>query len=192
MTRVGGERDEIDYLALLFVGAQWQDELLQSYRSFHITLQSLLLATGAALTVAVFSLETRAGSLVSAGILVAIGALALSISAKLQSVVVARGEDVNWWHRKLIEHENSVPPDRRYLTEFKIHQKLRRSTAEHLEDFVTSEEVERAEARELVGRQLGHTRKVLDRRLFWGTRLVWILLLGSAISYTLVVQLGVL
>ena len=82
----------------------------------------------------------------------------------MHKIIIARGKDVSFWHRKLIKAEQDLPPDRRYFTQFKIDQKLRRSKANHLQKlFLSKKMITDEEIDLLVERGLGHTRKILDK-----------------------------
>lgn len=172
-----------DLVALLLDACQWQDGLLQAYRSFHLTTQSIFLAIGAGLTVAVVSLSGNTESLVSFGLLVLIGTLAIWIGWRLKHVVLARGRDVNWWHRRLIEAEKDLAPMDRLLTQFKMYQPPGRAGAECPAEIIPPiAEVEATRAEELVGSGLGHTRRVVDLLLFRGIQTAWaIMVLASLV-----------
>lgn len=159
----------------------WQETLLQSYRSLHVTIQSILLAVGvgvaiAALTVAPWP-DLSAVSLVCAVLLSCLAALQQFSASAFSGVVTARGQDINWWHEQLILAESGLAPDARLFTKFKIHQQCRRRNAQHLEDLFLQARPIAIDPSVLIGKGLGHTRRVIDRQLFRSISLIWILLL---------------
>ncbi|MCK4476381.1 MAG: hypothetical protein KAU16_06605 [Methanophagales archaeon] len=122
----------IDYLDYLLEGAELNDSLLQAYRNFHLTLQSIFVAIGAGLSLAVLAFDEIIQFTLATLILVVLAMISIYILIKMHKIIIARGEDVSFWHRKLIRAEQDLPPDRRYFTQFKIYQKLRRANAKHL------------------------------------------------------------
>ncbi|MBX3640930.1 MAG: hypothetical protein KF888_10570 [Nitrosomonas sp.] len=186
--------DEI--CSYLIAGAAWQESLLQSYRSLHVTIQSILLAIGVALTVVPFTIMgypvISPAILVSTVLLTCVGGLHFYSSNKFSGVVLARGEDINWWHTELIKAEHGISSSSRYFTKFKIHQQARRKNVSHLEAIFlaasSSAVLTEEQVGELIGKGLGHTRQVIDKQLFvWIGRIWWLLLLyawgGVAIAF---------
>ena len=47
----------MDKLSTLWKGASYQDNLLQSYRGLHLTVQSILIAVGAGLSIATMTFD---------------------------------------------------------------------------------------------------------------------------------------
>ncbi len=169
---------------------------MQAYRSLHVTIQSILLAVGVGLTVASLTIADYPNFLpavlVSATLLTCIAGLHLFSARKFAGVVLARGEDINWWHFELIRKEHSLSPDARYFTRFKIHQQARRKDVTHLEAiFISGSQcspLTNEQITELIGKGLGHTRKVIDQQLFaWIERIWWLLFFvawsGPAVAF---------
>ena len=175
-----------DYLDYLLGGAELNDSLLQAYRNFHLTLQSIFVAIGAGLSVAVLAFNELIRSTLATLILVVLGIISIYTLIQMHKIIIARGKDVSFWHRKLIKAEQDLPPDRRYFTQFKIDQKLRRSKANHLQKlFLSKKTITDEEIDLLVERGLGHTRKILDKWLFIGIGIIWLLLFTISIGYTI-------
>lgn len=177
-----------DYLDYLLEGAELNDSLLQAYRNFHLTLQSIFIAIGAGLLVAILAFNEPIRSTLATLILVILGIISIYILIHMRKIIIARGKDVNFWHRKIIRAEQDLPPDRRYFTQFKIHQKLHRSDADHLQKLFLSTGIRRINDNDidlLVERGLGHTRKILDKWLFVGIGIIWLLLFIISIGYTI-------
>ena len=170
-------------ISYLLTGAAWQETLLQSYRSLHITIQSILLAIGIGLTVASLTISTYPSDslliIIIACILTCVAGLQIYSTQKFRGVVSARGADINWWHKEIIRKENDCDSKSRFFTKFKIHQQARRKDVSHLEKiFISSnEKLTEEQIDELIGKGLGHTRMVIDQQLFvWISRIWWLLL----------------
>lgn len=176
------EKDQlIDYL---LAQAQLNDSLLQSYRQIHLTIQSIFLAIGVGLSVAITTFKECFQIVLTTLTLTLLAGISLYILFRLREIITARGEDVSFWHRKLILAEQSLPPDQRFFTEFKIYQKLQRVDANHLRSmFLTDKRIEPPQIDTLVEKGLGHTRRVLDKWLFAGISVMWVFLLGIGVGY---------
>ncbi|GLX85323.1 hypothetical protein tloyanaT_15750 [Thalassotalea loyana] len=150
----------------------WQDTLLQSYRSLHITIQSILLAISVALAVTALSLNEFPSFTLVSGICVVIHLTILVLqrysTSKFSGVVTARGNDINWWHKELLKVEHNSPPDERFFTKFKVHQQARRHNFLHLEQLFlqSSGDLTENDIDTLIGKGIGHTRRVIDQQLF--------------------------
>ena len=176
-------KQPIDYL---LAGAQLTDSLLQSYRQIHLTVQSIFVAIGVGLFIAVLVFDKLIQVALATVTLVVLSAVSLYILYTMRKIIVARGEDVNFWHRKLILAEQDLQPEKRYFTEFKVYQKLHRADANYLKEmFLTDKRIHPDEAHRLVERGLGHTRKVLDKWLFVGIYAIWFILLVISVGYTI-------
>lgn len=172
-------------LGYLLDAAAWQDSLLQSYRSLHITIQSILLAISAGLLVAAVSIEDLWGSLVAVGVLVVIWLFQRFTATKFRAIVRSRGEDINFWHRELLFAEQSLPAQVRYFTKFKVYQKLHRTGSEHLATrFLSEEPLSVDEITQLVEKGLGHTRFAVDEQLFERLARIWWLFVMSSLLYS--------
>jgi hypothetical protein len=183
-------RPNIDYL---LAGAQLQDSLLQNYRQIHLIVQSIFIAIGVGLCITILSFDKFVQSALATLILIVFAGISLYLLYKLRKITIARGEDVNYWHRKIIIAEQSFPPDQRYFTEFKIYQKLHRADSNYLTDqFLTNKEINDAQVNLLVEKGLGHTRKILDQWLFTGIFIIWALLLVMSTGYIFCRHFGLL
>lgn len=172
----------------LIQAAAWQETLLQAYRSLHVTIQSILLAVGVGLTVASLTIgnypKVSPSVVVCTVLLTTIACLHMFSSRAFSGVVHARGEDINWWHCEIIRKEHNLPPEIRYFTKFKIHQQARRKDVTHLEKIYLTPTTETTltddQILELIGKGLGHTRRVIDQQLFnWINKIWWLLLLTA-------------
>jgi hypothetical protein len=141
-------------------GARWQDFLLQSYRTLHLTVRGILLAIGTGLIVAALGFDSLSKIRAVVSILWVIAAMSLALLAAMYRVVLARGKDVNFWHTQIIDLERAFPSAQRYFTHFKINQKTERDKPKLIELFLSDEtnSVEPKDTHLLVEEQLGHTR----------------------------------
>ena len=173
-----GERGSELHLFLL-EGARWQDFLLQSYRTLHLTVQGILLAIGTGLVVTALALDRLSKVRAVTAVLFLIAAMSLALLVAMYRIVIARGKDVNFWHKRMIDFEQHLPPAQRYFTRFKINQKEERLQPKLVELFLGDQIPSGSEslASRLVDEQLGHTRRILDRGLFWGIVAAWVVLL---------------
>lgn len=164
-----------DKLTVLWHGANYQDNLLQSYRNFHLTTQSILTAIGVGISVAALSFDSFYKVISSVILFLAISGLALYLLLKMRRLIAARGEDVDYYHDQIIEFEKGMPKSERILTAFKIYQKFSRDKT-NINEYFRSFELTEKILSELTERGKGHTRRVLDNNLFKGFMVVWICL----------------
>ena len=176
-------QEERDFL---IQGAALQDSLLQSYRSLHVTIQSILLAVGVGLVVIPLTLDRypprSLSSVIAAVILIAIWLLHLYSNCKLKEIVLQRGEDVNYWHGKIIIIEQQLPAPSRHFTAFKVHQQARRKDLAYLErTYLSQNALSNDDVLALIGKVLGHTRRVIDQQIFFWIGTVWWTLLAVTV-----------
>jgi hypothetical protein len=177
------KNDSIEYILNL---ANMQDSLLQGYRSMSLTLQSIFIAIASGLAIAVLSFSNIFQSISSLVMLTSTSVLSIFLLAKVRRIILARGNDVNFWHKKLIKLEQELPNDQRYFTEFKIHQKLKREQSESTSNIFNSfRKIEDGDIDLILEKGLGHTRKILDKWLFVGLLFIWLIII--AISYLYVI-----
>lgn len=137
------QRQDRDFL---FQIAVWQDSLLQSYRTLHITRQSILIAIGAGLVIGTASLELpsrqalescdlsgisrlilpEVASLAALAFLLMLGTSQRKQTDEMREVIKARGQDINGVHSSIIFAERKLTPDQRLFTKFKIDQQRSR------------------------------------------------------------------
>ncbi|EIU7748478.1 hypothetical protein NQO50_004294 [Vibrio vulnificus] len=173
----------------IMAAVAWQDTLLQSYRTLHITIQSILLAISVALAVTALNIDDFPSFSVASAICVLIHLAILCLQKfstdKFSGVVAARGNDINWWHKELLRFEHGYPPEERFFTQFKVHQQARRDDYPYLEQlFLRSrEDLTEQDIDRLIGKGLGHTRKVIDLQLFsWMSWICSLLFLVTCIG----------
>ena len=175
--------DNPNNLPVLVLHSQIQDNLLQSYRNIHLTLQSILLAIGVGLCVALMSFKNPEQRIWLFFMMIGFGILATLFLSRLRRIVVARGKDVNFWHLRILVTERELEPRQRAFTLFKIKQKLHRMDAVYLERFVGAQKVSPEDLEKLLDKGLTHTRKVLDLWLFYGIAAAWMLLLITGLRF---------
>ncbi|MDZ7847384.1 MAG: hypothetical protein U5L96_11770 [Owenweeksia sp.] len=113
-------------LESLWQGAQYQDNLLQAYRSYHLITQSILIAIGSGLSVAIISTGDFTEFLTTYVLLFLITGLGIYLLYKLRKLISARAEDVDYFHNQIIDFEQSLDKQDRTLTAFKVYQKFNR------------------------------------------------------------------
>jgi hypothetical protein len=105
---------------------------------------------------------------------------------EIYGIIRARGKDVSYWHKRLVGAEQGLPSDEREFMKFKIHQKLRRDDSSYFQRILDAEsKVEEEQVNELVGKGLGHTRRVIDRWLSFGIFSLWILLISVSAIFVI-------
>ena len=175
------DRDPFEQRSLALQAAAWQDALLQSYRTIHITLQGLLLAAGAA--AGIESLTNVASNnwrgQFAFAFIVLLALLHVYAAIVLRRVIAARAHDVNWWHKLILRIEQRIPSDGRYFTKFKIDQRLHRDEKPDLAQLFLGGEM-RELSDEECGRLVddrGKVRSALDGHLNRFIHVVWAALL---------------
>lgn len=167
----------IEHRDFLLAAAAWQESLLQSYRSFHITIQGFLIAAGAAvLAVQLTSaIQEQTGHLLTNAIFNLIFTCLLAFlfwlqrktASELKEVIKSRAEDINHWHKVIMLSENELDSSQRSFTYFKMWQHAHRKDVDHImPKFLPADGLSSDAADELLGKGLGHTRRVLDVNLF--------------------------
>ena len=164
--------DKIHRLTFLWRGAQYQDSLLQAYRSFHFIIQSILLAIGAALSVAVVVTDDQRKAWAIYSLLVIVTALALRFLNMMRKLILARRDDVNYFHHHILETEKEVNADEQVLTQFKTYQKFHKKNANSAANFsldLPSESMRQ----QLLEKDREHTRQLLDANASVYFLIVW-------------------
>lgn len=161
----------MDKMDTLWKGAAYQDHLLQSYRHFHLTMQTILIAAGAGLCLAAIALPEYYYHLVYI-LLIAISALGIYVLVTMSKLIKARAEDVDYYHQQIINEEKILPKEQQVLTAFKVYQKFSRDRVRSNE-FFASFLVTEAIRNQLTEKGEGHTRQILDVYQFRGYYMVW-------------------
>ena len=163
----------MDNIQSLWMGASYQDHLLQSYRKIHLLTQAILLLIGVLLTIAIQVFSIESVSYYTYGALVVFSLFGIWFSFKMKKLIAARSEDVDYYHNSIIEAERLLPEQQQVLTNFKVYQKFRGKGIQHIE--ITDELRSR-----LVEKGSGHARKVLDKDITTIFYILWIII--NAIS----------
>ena len=154
----------------LWQGAAYQDKLLQSYRSINVTLQSALLILGAGFTIGTIAFSSSVQGWLIYSLLIAVSGLGVYLLITLNKLITSRSSDVNYFHSQIIEQEADLPPGEQVFTAFIVYQKSGQRDAK-------AEQLSLADAfsrGRLIEKGKGHTRKILERNLFWGLLLLWL------------------
>lgn len=163
--------DKTDRLIFLWRGAQYQDSLLQAYRGFHFTMQSVLLAIGAVLSVAVIMTDNPREAWWTYALLVIVTAFALCLLNMMRKLILARREDVNFFHHHILETEKEVGADEQVLTQFKTYQKFHKKNTGTLAKF--SKDAPADSTQQLLEKDKEHTRQLLDTNASVYFLIVW-------------------
>ena len=163
----------------LWNGLLQQDSLLQSYRSFHLTFQSIFLAIASILCTTIITNPNLSISLYLYALLLIISGISLINLFSIKKVILSRGRDVSVFQKRIIslENEDKEMPSKledKILTSFKAYQKFNRSGIHDFFEFIQEFQLKEGHIEELVDEGLGHTRKVLDKQLFVGFLIIWI------------------
>ena len=198
----------VEQRQFLLTAAAWQDTLLQSYRSLHVTMQGslvtawvIVLAVQLTGAVQYASIETPLSSHylsdiffngIFTALLVFLFWFQRKTALKLKGVVKSRTGDIDYWHRIIIMSENEFEPSQRAFTSFKTWQHAHHGDIEPLmPKFMPQEGIGEELAAELIGKGFGHTRQVLDIRLLEHLQYAWwVILFASVITTLWFVRIG--
>ena len=170
----------MDKLTFLWRGARDQDNLLQAYRNFHFTIQSVFLATASGLLVAVVSFEHGFKANVTYCLVMAITAVGIYSLQAMKKLIATRSSDVNYYHNQILAIEKDLPEQDRVLTAFKVYQKNKKGQNDISKDSpLNLTDTERAQ---LIEKGKGHTRQLLDNYLSYGFYLIWLSIHGIALA----------
>jgi hypothetical protein len=153
------------------------EALLQTYRQLDLTLQSVFLVMGSFLLSHILESELRTALFVEV-LLISLSVFSFSVMWRFQKVILARGDDVNWWHRKIVKAEQALHPEERTFTQFKIHQSKNLFPPEYLNRFLDpADNISNADIEILLNADLALIRKVINTYILSGMRLLWIFML---------------
>lgn len=174
--------NNLQLVSHLLEAAILQDSLLQSYRSLHVTLQSVFIAISTGLTVTILSMSAQGNLVITLILQSSITVVGIIALVQFRKVILARGRDVNYWHRLIIKTERNLKSEERILMNFKIHQKLRREDSDYLYQVLDGKaEINEGLVEELVSKGLSHTRKIIDKWFGRGLLFIWFILLSASI-----------
>ncbi len=178
----------VEQRAFLIAAVAWQESLLQSYRSFHLTIQGFFIAAGAVVLAVQLSgtgqqqiptVKDVISNLIFTLIVGLLFLLEYTTAVDFKRVVQSRGKNINHWHKELMMLENQLVPLQRSFTFFKTWQRSKQETINDDDQkmYLGAEGVTEDKAKELISTDVGHTRQVLDGALFNRLQLVWYFLL---------------
>ncbi len=164
--------DRINRLTFLWRGAQYQDSLLQAYRSIHFMMQGVLLAIGSALSVSVVLVNDRqkAGSIYV--LLVIVTVLALRLLYLMRKLIMSRRDDVNYFHHHILDAEKEMAAAEQVLTQFKAYQKFHKSNQNPATRF-SVDPLSESGRQQLLEKDKEHTRQLLDTNVSVYFLIVW-------------------
>jgi hypothetical protein len=154
------------------------EALLQTYRQIDLTLQSVFLVMGSFLLSRILEARTLSVALFIEVLLIGLSIFSFSVMSRFQKVILARGDDVSWWHRKIVKAEQALPPEDRTFTQFKIHQSKHLFSPEYLNRFLDpADNISNADIEILLNADLAQIRKVINSYILKGMRVLWIFML---------------
>lgn len=154
------------------------EALLQTYRQIDLTIQSVFLVTGSFLLSRILEASLLRTALFFEVLLIILSVFSFSVMWRFHKVILARGEDVNWWHRLIVKEEQSLPPEERSFTQFKIHQSKNLFPPEYLNRFIDpADNISKADMEILLNADQAHIRKVINSYILRGMCLLWIFML---------------
>lgn len=157
-------------LTFLWQGAKYQDDLLQAYRSFLFTMQSVLLVIGTGLSIAIIAIDDVAKIRAIYFLLILFTALAIYVVRFMKRLLVSRRDDVNYYHNKILQEEKNLPQEDQVLTAFKIYQKFSKGKSETN----ALPEITETVRKQLIEKEKGHTRQLLDTYVTTAFLLTWV------------------
>lgn len=173
-------------LSLTYLAAHLRnlEALLQTYRQINLNVQSVLLILGTFLMTRILEGHSLQVMLFFESLLVSLTVFSTIVIWRFQRVIEARGKDVNWWQREIIRAEQTLLPEERRFTNFKIHQSGNRLSDEKTARFLgVEEEVSWDEINELLGAENDQIRKVINAYVLRGMQFIWgVIIIVSAVA----------
>ena len=150
------------------------ESILQSYRQIDLTTQSVFLVLGSFILSRILETESLQVTIFLELLLIFLIVFSLLVMQRFQKVIIARGEDVTWWHKEMVRSEHSLPADERAFTRFKIHQSRGYLSEEQYAPFLKDgSEINTTTIEQLLDADLEHIRKVINTYIFQGIRIMW-------------------
>jgi hypothetical protein len=107
----------------------WQEELLQSYRTLHLGLQSLFSALIGGFALVVPSAVSDVTAITACFLSTVFWIAARLTLSRTSGIVTEKSEDVSAWERNIILSEAARPEDERNYSRFKLRQRAKRITS---------------------------------------------------------------
>jgi hypothetical protein len=160
------------------------EALLQTYRQINLNIQSVFLVLGTFLMTRILETDSMRTAIFFEVILASLTVFSSVVMWRFRQVIVARGQDVNWWQREIIKAEQALPPEERRFTHFKIHQSEHSISAEKASRFLAPENhVSWDEIQELLNAELDQIRNIINTYILRGIQFIWgVLLIISIVS----------
>jgi len=154
------------------------EAVLQTYRQINLTTQSVFLVVGTFLLTRIIETDIESALFLEL-LLVGLTVFSNIVMWRFQKVILARGEDVNWWIRNMLKVEQSLSPEDRMLTRFKINQSGKRLSSDQAARLLDpGETFAENEINLLLVAEVDQIRKVINNSILRGMRLMWLLVLG--------------
>ena len=163
------------------------EALLQTYRQIDLTTQSVFFVLGTLILSRLFETNSMHIAIFLEFLLFCIALFSVITMRRFQRVIDARGGDVNWWHRKIVEAEQSLPPEERIFTKFKAHQSKKTLSNELISKaFESKENLTKEEINLLLEADQGNVRRVINSSITRSIRLLWFALIILGIGSIIV------
>jgi hypothetical protein len=165
----------LDYLAS---HARNLESLLQTYRQINLTTQSVFLILGTFILSRVLEATDPTRAFFLETLLISITVFSNVVMARFGRVIHQRGDDINWWYHRIIRKEQSLPPEERFFTQFKIHQSRERFRDQNLDQILhNGKEMSDPEIELLLDADLDQVRRVINTYILRGIRLIWLVII---------------
>lgn len=150
----------------------WQDANLQAYRSFHFTLQSILIAIGVGLFVFIISASFLTQQILAFIMLILLGGAGIQFLHFMWRVLRKWQRVVDYWDRLIALSEEDKPPLARLYIGHKLYNIRQAANPSKIPTlFSAIDELQNAKLESLHGK--GFVRPVLDDHLFTSLRFLW-------------------
>ena len=168
------------------------ESILQSYRQIGLTTQSVFLVLGSFILSRVLESDSLQIAVFLEMLLLSMTVFSLLVMQRFQKVIIARGEDVNWWHKEIVKAEHHLPNAERSFTRFKIHQSRGKVKKAQYAPFLKDDgEIDKELIEQILDTDLEQIRKVINKYLFRGIRLMWFFIVLLSVA-SIAVKIGIL
>ncbi len=171
-TNTNDRSEKIEVLSYLLDNATLQDSLLQSYRSQHLSTQTILLAITTGLMFGITNTKTIKTTIALFLVQIAFTIFGIFMSYEMTKLIKNRGKDVDFWHHQILELEIRIKnkyriPDRDYFCMFKEYQQIDRPSLDPKQyETELDKEIIRNVLEHMKGKtEVTHTRNVLDMNI---------------------------
>lgn len=194
----GNPQNQIELLSYLLENSSLQDTLLQSYRSQHLSTQSILLAITTGLMFGIANVDTLTSALALFCVQAGFTLFGIYLLGEMIGLINNRGKDVDFWQQNILDIEIRINrkiqiPRRSYFCDFKNYQQEGRPD---LDPDQGKTERDREIITEILCHMKGqqkstHTRNVLDKAVSKYLKYLYILLLLPSAIFVVLLLLNI-